>query len=194
MKNGRSFLPPLQRKRNVNNAALNFRKATAGDIDRIAEIYARIHTEEEAERTAIGWRRGIYPTRKTAEDALAAEALFVAEEYGNVLAAARIDQVQVDAYAKAAWQHDAPPEQVMVLHTLVVDPQVKGRGYGKGFVRFYEQYALENGCPYLRMDTNERNATARALYKKLGYTEQGIIPCDFNGLPGVNLVCLEKKL
>ena len=38
------------------------------------------------------------------------------------------------------------------------------------FVEFYEQYALSNGCPYLRIDTNERNARARAMYKKLGYS------------------------
>ena len=52
----------------------------------------------------------------------------------------------------------------------------------------------ENGCPYLRMDTNARNKTARKLYAGLGYWEAGIMPCVFNGIPGVQLVCLEKKL
>ena len=82
----------------------------------------------------------------------------------------------------------------MVLHTLVVDPQAKGRGYGSRFVDFYESYALEHGCRYLRMDTNERNASARALYRNLGYREVPIVPCAFNGIPGVQLVCLEKTL
>jgi len=61
-------------------------------------------------------------------------------------------------------------------------------------VAFYEQYALQNGCFYLRMDTNARNTRARALYKSLGYTEPDIVPCVFNGIPGVQLVLLEKKL
>lgn len=174
--------------------SLLFRKAAEADIDRIAEIYDRTHDEEEAGNTTTGWQRSIYPTRKTAEEALAAGELFVAEEKGTVLAAARINQQQVDVYANAAWRHDAPPEQVMVLHTLVVDPQSKGKGIGKKFVAFYEQYAAENGCPYLRMDTNERNTAARSLYRQLGYTEAGIVPCTFNGLPDVNLVCLEKKI
>ena len=55
-------------------------------------------------------------------------------------------------------------------------------------------YALENGSPYLRMDTNARNANARALYRKLGYREADIVPCVFNGIEGVQLVLLEKKL
>ena len=44
------------------------------------------------------------------------------------------------------------------------------------------------------MDTNERNAAARRLYAGLGYREAGIVPCTFNGIGGVQLVCLEKTL
>ncbi len=82
----------------------------------------------------------------------------------------------------------------MVLHTLVVSPKENGHGYGTKFVAFYENYAREQGCRYLRMDTNEKNKATRMLYKKLGYEEIGIVPCKFNGIPGVQLVCLKKKL
>ena len=142
----------------------------------------------------MGWVRGVYPTRQTALDAIQAGDMFVAEENGRLVATAKINQEQVPEYAEAAWTQDAPPEQVMVLHTLVVDPQAKGRGYGSRFVAFYEAYALEHGCRYLRMDTNERNASARALYRNLGYREVSIVPCAFNGISGVQLVCLEKTL
>nr|WP_296093717.1 hypothetical protein [uncultured Dorea sp.] len=53
---------------------------------------------------------------------------------------------------------------------------------------------MEHNCPYFRMDTNERNTAARRLYKKLGYWEADIVSCVFNGIEGVQLVCLEKKL
>jgi len=82
----------------------------------------------------------------------------------------------------------------MVLHTLVISPAAARRGLGKAFVRFYEEYALQNGCPYLRMDTNARNLGARALYHKLGYEEADAVPCVFNGIEGVQLVLLEKYL
>lgn len=171
------------------------RKGTAADIPRIAAIYDRIHTREEAGQVTIGWVRGIYPTRATAQAALDAGELFVLEHGGAVAAAARINQIQVPEYANARWQHpQAPEEQVMVLHTLVVDPLQGGRGLGTAFVRFYEEYAREKGCPYLRMDTNEKNRSARALYARLGYQEAGIVDCRFNGISGVRLVCLEKTL
>ena len=110
-------------------------------------------------------------------------------------AAAKINQIQVPEYANAQWRYpDAPEGEIMVLHTLVVEPAQAGRGYGSAFVQFYEDYAREYGCSYLRMDTNAKNQAARKLYAHLGYWESGIVDCNFNGIPGVALVCLEKKL
>ena len=171
-----------------------FRRAEARDIDAIAAIYDEIHSEEEAGRMRIGWDRAVYPTRATAEAALRAKDLYVAERDGRVIAAARINQEQVPEYANAAWAVDAPPDRVLVLHTLVVSPREAGRGCGSAFVRFYEECARQRGCPFLRMDTNEINAVARSLYRKLGYREADIVDCCFNGIPGVRLVCLEKEL
>lgn len=68
------------------------------------------------------------------------------------------------------------------------------KGYGKAFVAFYENYAKRHNCIALRMDTNVRNAKARNLYRKLGYEEIGVVKCVFNGIPDVQLVCLEKYL
>ena len=171
------------------------RRGTLADIPQVVSIYDHVLMEEESGRTAIGWIRGVYPTERTALESLNAGTLFVLEREGTIAAAAKIDQNQVTEYVNAHWEvPDAPPERVMVLHTLVVDPPLAGKGCGTEFVRFYERYALENGCPYLRMDTNARNTAARRLYARLGYREAGIVPCVFNGIPDVQLVCLEKVL
>lgn len=171
-----------------------FRKAEPRDLDAIAAIYSRIHDEEEAGKTTIGWVRSIYPTRATAQSSIQVGDMYVEEVDGVIVAAAKINQEQVPEYADAQWQWEAPDEEILVLHTLVVDPE-KGRGgYGKAFVAFYEDMARQMGCPYLRMDTNQRNATARKMYQGLGYDEVGIVSCQFNGIPGVRLVCLEKKV
>lgn len=175
--------------------AVSIRKGTEADIPRIAEIYDRILTREEAGQTPIGWQRGVYPTEQTAREAVWAGELFVLEDAGQVMAAARINGVQVPEYAHASWRYpDAPAEQVLVIHTLVVDPEAAGKGYGTAFVGFYEDEARRRGCPYLRMDTNAKNKNARKLYAGLGYWEADIVPCVFNGIAGVQLVCLEKKL
>lgn len=76
----------------------------------------------------------------------------------------------------------------------VKSPYHAHKGYGKAFISFYEAYARERGCGELRIDTNAINQRARAMYQKLGYEERGIVPCVFNGIPDVQLVCLEKYL
>lgn len=170
------------------------RKGIQADIPGIAAIYDRILAEEEAGRASIGWVRGIYPTEATALAALEAGDLFTMTEDGVLTAAARINRIQVPVYSQIPWTWEAPEEAVMVLHTLVVDPLCRGRGYGTAFVDFYERYAREQGRLCLRMDTNEKNTAARALYARLGYREAGVVLCEFNGIPDVRLVCLEKHL
>ncbi len=173
---------------------MEVRKAQGSDIDAIEAIYDRVHDAEEQGLSTVGWIRGVYPTRKTAQDALGRGDLFVMTDEGRVVATAVINQVQVPEYANAAWEHDAAAGQVMVLHALAVDPLEKGKGLGRAFVAFYEGYARQHGCPELRMDTNVKNARARKLYQLLGYREVGVVPCVFNGIPDVGLVCLEKHL
>lgn len=171
------------------------RKGTIQDIPQIAHIYDSIHDEEEKGNITTGWIRGIYPTEQTARDALNADDLFVTVHDEKVVAAARINQVQMPAYKEVKWENsDAPESEIMVLHVLVVDPQESGKGYGTRFIEFYEKFALEHNCHYLRIDTNARNKVARKLYSKLGYREAGIVPCKFNGISDVQLVCLEKTL
>lgn len=170
------------------------RQANAADIDAIEEIYDNIHAAEERGELCIGWARGVYPVRGTAEAALCRGDLFVFDDAGVVKAAGIINKTQVDVYEGAPWKYAAEPDEVCVLHTLTVEPGCAGGGIGTKFVAFYEEYAASHGCTVLRMDTNAKNTAARRLYARLGYREAGIVPCVFNGLEGVNLVLLEKKI
>ena len=170
------------------------RKATESDIPAVAEIYAHILANEDPAKPATGWLKGIYPVEATARAALGRDDLFVCIEDGKVVASAIINRTQVDVYADCKWSLECEDDEVMVLHTLTVEPACAGRGIGRKFVAFYEDYAREHNCKALRMDTNAVNITARGLYSKLGYTEVGIVPCVFNGIPNVMLVCMEKLL
>lgn len=170
------------------------RKAKMADLSAILDIYDDIFAMEEQGLITSGWIKGIYPSKVSATEAINADEMFVMEDGGNVVAALRINQVQMPAYAEVKWEIEATPDKVMSCHTLVVSPKANGMGYGTRFVKFFEDYALENGCPYLRIDTNARNIRARALYARLGYKESGIINCVFCGIPNVGLVCMEKAL
>ena len=170
------------------------RKAEKRDLDAVEGIYQEIHDAEAAGLITTGWIREIYPVRATAEAALARDDLFVLEEDGHIHGSGIINQLQVDVYEGAPWKWQVPDDRVCVLHTLVISPAVRGKGYGRAFIRFYEDYALQHGCTELRIDTNERNLAARAMYRKYGYQEIDIIPTTFNGIVGVRLVLLEKQV
>ena len=171
-----------------------FRKAVATDIKTIENIYNEVHQAEEKGIISVGWERGVYPVRATAEEALKRDDLFVLEYNGIVSGAGMINKIQVDVYLEAPWEYDAEDEDICVLHTLVISPRVFGKGLGTRFVRFYEEYAKKHGCSELRLDTNERNKAARSMYAKLGYKEISTVPTTFNGIPGVDLVLLEKTI
>lgn len=171
-----------------------FRKAESNDFAAVAAIYEAVHDGEEAGRFSTGWKREIYPTAATVHAALARGDLFAETEGGTIVAVGVINRMQMPEYEHCPWQFAAAPEEVMVLHTLAVDPAANGRGYARAFVRFYEEYAAAHGCRCLRMDTQIINTAARRLYASLGYREAGVVGCVFNGIPDVQLVCLEKQL
>ncbi|SFG78705.1 GNAT family N-acetyltransferase [Oribacterium sp. WCC10] len=173
---------------------VRIRKANKSDLDAVVNIYDEIHKTEEEGIISVGWIRGIYPVKETAEEALKREDLFIIEKDGIVLGSGIINKIQVDVYKKTKWEHEAEDDKVCVLHTLTISPMAGKQGLGKEFIKFYENYALENGCSELRIDTNERNMAARKMYSKLGYKEVAIVPTVFNGIPDVNLVLLEKYL
>ena len=69
-----------------------------------------------------------------------------------------------------------------------------GIGLGTAMFAAMEEAAKEKGITQLELGFMEGNTRARALYKKLGYEEIAIVPCQFNGIDGVQLVLLEKRV
>lgn len=170
------------------------RKATFNDLDAVERLYNETHDAEEAGIITTGWKRTVYPVRATAQAALERDDLFVMELDGRIIGSGIINQIQVDVYEGAPWKYPVPDDQVCVLHTMMISPAEFGKGYAREFLQFYEEYALKHGCTELRIDTNARNKAARAMYRKHGYSEIDIVPTTFNGIPGIQLVLLEKAL
>ena len=173
---------------------MNIRKATREDLLGIEQVYLGVHTACEYGELVTGWIRDIYPTKAFAATAIERDDLYILEDEGNILGTAIINQIQPEAYRGAKWQYDVADSNILVLKTLAIHPMVNRKGYGKAFMKYYEQLAADMGIKYLRLDTNQRNDKARAFYKKLGYKEIDIVPCDFNGIPDVHLVLLEKYI
>ena len=170
------------------------RKAIKEDIPKVAEIYEAIHDGEANGKFHTGWMPGVYPVRETAEVALERGELFVAEREGKIVGSAKINDLQEECYYSMPWMYPAEDGEVLVIHTLVVNPECNNIGVGGALLEYYEAMAREQGKKVLRLDTQERNVRARAFYRKRGYREIGIAGCVFNGIPNVRLVMLEKKI
>ena len=131
---------------------------------------------------------------QSAPEAQSALATQPAPEAPIIAASAIINKDQHPVYAQVNWECKCEADKVLVMHTLAVDPAFARRGIGGDFLKFYEELARQMNCQDLRIDTQAHNKIARSLYKKSGYAEADVIVCDFNGIPDVNLVLLEKPL
>lgn len=110
-------------------------------MDAVTCIYKKLHALEEAGLISIGWDSNIYPIRKTAENALDDDTLFVMTIDDKVVASAIINQEQPPAYSLVEWSFHAHDDKVGVLHTLVVDPDFGKRGLGNYSYHFLKNIA-----------------------------------------------------
>jgi ribosomal protein S18 acetylase RimI-like enzyme len=68
--------------------------------------------------------------------------------------------------------HPLPDDRAHIV-SLWVRPEARGRGISSALLRHLATLALELGRPDLRLDVDESNAPARALYERLGFRPTG---------------------
>lgn len=78
------------------------------------------------------------------------------------------------------------------LYSIVVDRNYQGRGLGSLLLDAAERAGARRGCGRLVLEVRPRNAAARALYRRRGYTEAAVF-ADFYEDGGAALR-LEKAL
>ena len=78
------------------------------------------------------------------------------------------------------------------LHRLAIHPDYQGQGLAKYFIDYVENYAKENGCLSVRLDTFSLNKKNNYLYSKLGYKKLGKI--YFRDQSDMPFNCYEKLL
>lgn len=169
------------------------RKATAADLDSVAEIYDEILDAEADGVSYTNWRKGLYPTKATAQEAFQKGTLYVMEEEG-VIGCANLNQIQPVEYAEIPWETEASDAEVLVLHTLCIKPCCSGRGKAREFVGFAEKLAGELGCKAIRLDTYEGNVPTVTMYPKLGYRLAGKTMFHFENVIWEQLNCYEKRI
>lgn len=173
---------------------MEIRKAVSQDIDAVEQIYNAVLDDQEQNTNFTNWQRGAYPTRETAENALRAGTLYVQTEGSELVGCAIFNHEQLPEYANIHWEFPGSGEEVLVIHTLCIDPAAAGKGYASALVAYAEELGRTFGCTALRLDTYEGNAPARAMYGKLGYRLAGSTEFFFQGYIRETLVLFEKQL
>jgi [ribosomal protein S18]-alanine N-acetyltransferase len=75
------------------------------------------------------------------------------------------------------------------IYSLVVAPQARGRGVAQALIHAAEAEAIRCGRVRMRLEVRVDNAPAQALYARLGYDVEGILPGYYeDGGDGLRLV------
>ena len=157
------------------------RKATKDDISAVAALYEKAIDYEYSHVKYTSWQKGIYPTVDTARLGVKNDSLYVYDDGRSIIASVILDTKQPVEYKNIAWNVQAKNNQVLVIHTLCVDPEFSGSGIGTTIVDFAKDLACQHGCLAIRLNTTARNIHASHLYQKNGFSVVASQPILLNG-------------
>ena len=118
-------------------------------------------------------REGAYLIRSRFDVDLETEQAFIAaaEERGDLLLVAKAGGQVV------GWVTLFRPRAEFMQHTadlgMGVIRDLRGRGVGSGLMEYALEWAAERGIEKVRLGVRSGNAHARALYRRLGFVEEG---------------------
>ncbi len=170
----------------VNNLMIH--KAHSNDIDSIEVLYNE--SIEWLDSQGIHqWKKGVYPVRETAINALRDGNLYCCKVNCNILGTFIINEDQAPQYKILNWRYGG---KVLVVHTLVIRPTATGQGLGKTLMKFIISYAQTNGYEAIRLDAFPDNKAAAGLYASFGFEYVGKVFFEYKE-PGFELYdCYEK--
>ncbi|GFP75057.1 GNAT family N-acetyltransferase [Clostridium fungisolvens] len=155
-------------------------KATIKDINELEELYDNLNDYLETTTNYPGWKKGIYPVRETAVNGIRKNNLFVLKIDNKIAGSIILNHLQEDAYRGVNWGIDAKDEEVVVIHTFVVNPKYMKNGIGQKLIDFSKEFCIKNGFKTIRLDVSIKNAPAIALYEKSDFKYVGTVDLGLN--------------
>jgi predicted N-acetyltransferase YhbS len=141
--------------------------ARPADFPEVAALNVAAYAEFRARIGEEAWARMLASLESV--DALAAAGVvLVAREGGRLLGSV--------AYLPAGRTAPPLPRDWASVRTLAVAPWARGRGVGEALVHACIARARAGGAAVLGLYTTEMMGSARALYARLGFVEDGVLP------------------
>lgn len=174
----------------MNN--LEIKQGRAQDIDEISALYDTVTEYLESHTNYPGWKKGIYPARTHGEQGIKEGTLYAALVNGKIAGSIILNQNQENGYDSVSWKTEADPDDVTVIHTLLVHPDYLKAGIGRALLEFAEKEAAKEGKKTMRLDVYENNAPAIRLYERIGYEYVGTADLGYKDF-GLNWFKLYEK-
>lgn len=149
---------------------LQFRKATAADVDASAKILRQAARQmmEEGKRQ---WTE-TYPTDVHVKADIERGVGYVLVSEGNVIGYCAVVFDGEPAYSSLSgcWLTEKP---YVVVHRIALNRDFKGKGLGEFLMKLIEKLAIDRGMESFRIDTNYDNFSMLGLLDKLGFSYCG---------------------
>lgn len=152
---------------------IDFRVAMREDIPTMMEF---VRSAQEWFRLSgiDQWQDG-YPTAAVFEEDIARGRSYVMESDGRVVATMCLSFDGEPTYSEideGEWLDDAP---YAVVHRVVVDFSLRGRGLAQSLFQFAIKESLARGIKSIRVDTHKDNRPMQRLLEKLKFLHCGRI-------------------
>lgn len=147
------------------------RRAKILEIPEILAI-TKAGAENMVRRGIFQWNEH-YPSKKVFEKDIERADLYVLETDGRIMGTIVISTYMDEEYSHVDWL--TPAKDNIYIHRLAVHPDFQGKGFARKLMDFAENYALEKGCPSIRLDTFSQNLRNQRFYEARGYQKLGDI-------------------
>lgn len=172
---------------------ISVRLAVQEDINKIAELFDRLCDRLESGINYPGWKKGVYPDRRTAELYVGNGELHVITVDGRISGTIVLSHEKEDAYEEVEWRYDWKYDKLFVIRTFTVDPLYWGYGLGERLLDHTSSYGITNGIRALRLDVLQSNLPAIKLYENFGFEYTGTVDLRLN-IPGLKWFRLYEKM
>lgn len=89
-------------------------------------------------------------------------------------------------------KHECEPVPVLYCYELQLEPEVQRKGLGQAMMRLLELIAVKQGMERVMLTVFRNNEAAKAMYAKMGYTEDEISPGYDNKSKADKYIILSK--
>ncbi|WP_194190669.1 GNAT family N-acetyltransferase [Clostridium chrysemydis] len=140
-----------------------------GDIDEVELLYNDLNDAWGKRINYPGWKKGIYPIRSIAEKGVSEGNLYIAKYKGKIVGSIILNHEPESAYKGVKWKITDNYSEILVIHTLVVNPNYFRLKIGEKLMDFAYELAENLNMKSIRLDVYENNKPAIKLYEKCGY-------------------------